>query len=624
MSGQPASFVYAGCADPGRDAGLGLVRRFLIADAYARFRRQRGDAVLFALGVEATGEAVEAEAARGGVSPGELVDGYLEAVRGRFERLGISCDWERTVVSSRPEQRRRAQLLFRALLERDLVYRRATGATGDGSSWLLRTSAFAEECDRGLEGLSGWRPEAIDAQRAGLGRVEGVEVGAELLGGGKLSLFTPYAESISEAAFVSISPNHPRAGEILSAQELAGLDSGANGRGMVQSSRQAAVPGVGELLPVVLTASVDARFGPTAALGIPARDETDRGIAERLQALGGLPFKAGRSHETPRPVARYRFGDLPVSRASAWGTPVPVAHCPSCGAVPLEVEESPAPSPQPGECACPRCGGEAERDPAAIDWGGIWAWLSICVPPQERGGDALGSSELERWLPAARAISGAEEGSALLCQRVSGRLARELEAAPSLGDGEPFAGVLALGPVRAGGAEDDVADADALDELIAADGADVARLAILHAAAPARAMGLTGGPVRHSRRFLAELREYAEPRLGSWQRPEPLEIDRSARLRRRLAAWCRIAEEKIAASSERLEMHQATYDAMLLLERIEDFERRCAGDGELAAADRDAVYVALLKLVEVSAPFIPHLSAELSGQPAQPGARLTE
>jgi leucyl-tRNA synthetase len=446
VSEYPAAYVYAGYADPVRDAGLSLVRRFLIADAYARFRRQRGDAVLFALGVEATGEAVEAEAGRSGVSPEELVDRYLEEVQERFERLGVSCEWERTVVSSRPEQRRHDQLLFLALLERDLVYRRAPGA--GGSNWFLRTGGFAEECDRGLEGLAGWPPEVLDAQHLGLGRVEGVDVGAELLGGGKLSVFTPYAESISGAAFVSISPNHPEAGTIFSAAELGGLAAAGNGSGMVQSSRQAAVPGVEELLPVVLAAAVDARFGPTAALGIPERDEADREIADRLQALARLPVKAGRSNSKPQPAVRFSFGDRPVSRVSAWGTPVPVASCASCGPVPLEVGQSPRPSSQPSGCDCPRCGGPADRDPTTIDWGGIWTWLSICVPPDERGTDTLVGSEFERWLPAQRAISAAGDGVGLLCQRVAGRVARELEAAPTLEDGEPFAGALALGLVR--------------------------------------------------------------------------------------------------------------------------------------------------------------------------------
>ncbi len=38
----------------------------------------------------------------------------------------------------------------------------------------------------------------------------------------------------------------------------------------------------GEPLPVLVSPLVDARFGPTAAFGIPAVDETDRDLAARI------------------------------------------------------------------------------------------------------------------------------------------------------------------------------------------------------------------------------------------------------------------------------------------------------------------------------------------------------
>ena len=109
-----------------------------------------------------------------------------------------------------------------------------------------------------------------------------------------------------------------------------------------------------------------------------------------------------------------------------------------------------------------------------------------------------------------------------------------------------------------------------------------------------------------------ELWDYAEPRLREWEGPAGGEIDGSTRLRRRLATWCRVGLDKVAENLERLEMQRATHNAMLLLERIQDFERRAAGeDAQLDERDREAVVAALLLLVQGLAPFTPHIAEEL-------------
>jgi leucyl-tRNA synthetase len=623
------------------DGGLDCIRRFVIGDAYARFCRARGDAVLFALGIEAFGEAVELEAVRKGESPAAAVDRYQEQMRQRFERLGVSCDWTRTVVSSQPEQCRRAQTIFLALLGRDLVYQREmpedTGGAGN-SRWLLRSSAYAQQCEQALDGLSGWTADAIEGQRLALGRVDGVEVNAVIVGGGEIQVFTPHADAIGDAAFVSVSPNHPEVAAVASRSEIRGLRDDPNGVKMVQTGIQAAVPGVGALLPVVVTPSVDSRFGPTASLGMPGRDETDREIADRLKTQGGLPFRALGSNSKPRPAARYRLPDPVISRVGAWGVPIPVVHCPDCTLVPMGADELPVrppdadanlrgegENPESPACRCPKCGGPATRDPETIDWNlnSMWMWQSICVPPADRESSMLSHPECDRWLPARQVIWSADDAGHLLHQRVAGRVMSDLGEMPAHGCDELFTRALIHGPVDAGepGGDDGVGSVEELDELVDRVGADAARLTVLHAASPGRAIRWAGHSVRHSQRFLQEFRDYAEPRLR--ENPVPVEIDGSTRLRRRLSAWCRIAADKITASLERLEMHRATYDMMLLLKRIQDFENRCTNDGEVAPADRDAVLVALSTLVRLTSPCVPGIAAELeaiAGGEAPPSA----
>ena len=102
---------------------IGHVRSYSIGDAYARFRRARGDEVLFAFGFDAFGLPAELGAIAGGEPPSEWVARCAQRMTGQLERLGYSFDWERTFVSSEPIMYRWSQWLFLTLLAAGLIYR---------------------------------------------------------------------------------------------------------------------------------------------------------------------------------------------------------------------------------------------------------------------------------------------------------------------------------------------------------------------------------------------------------------------------------------------------------------------------------------------------------------------
>jgi leucyl-tRNA synthetase len=179
---EPA-YVFAGCPFTSGDAHMGHIRSYTIADAYARFLRARGRAVLFSLGFDSFGLPAELEAQRREISPHEWVARCCERMRGQFEALGYSCDWERSFVSSEPRHYRWTQWLFLAMLERGLIYRQeaqvswcdscqtvlATLQVEDGTcwrchsevrfvrmpQWFMRITAYVQENERGLEALTG-------------------------------------------------------------------------------------------------------------------------------------------------------------------------------------------------------------------------------------------------------------------------------------------------------------------------------------------------------------------------------------------------------------------------------------------------------------------------------------
>jgi leucyl-tRNA synthetase len=659
---------------------MGHVRSYTIADADARFLRARGRAVLFSLGFDSFGLPAELEAERRGLPPREWVAHCCERMRGTFEALGYSCDWERTFVSSEPAHYRWTQWLFLALLERDLVYRRAaqvswcdscrtalaTLQAEDGRcwrchtevrlvrmpQWFLRVTAYVPALERGLQALPGWDRAALGSQRAVLGRVEGVELDAGTFDGGALTVFTPHPDALAQAAFVALSPAHPEVDRWLSdaavAEQLAGVreaglrreDRDAALLPVVQTGALATVPGVAGALPIVISPLVDARYGPTAVLGIPARDDTDAAIAQRLPAPAGAAWRAARATTAPRPAVRYRARDFAISRQRAWGAPIPLVHCGACGTVPVPYEQLPVRLPEDlratGEggnplaarpdffqTACPRCGGEAKRETETIDChvDGAWMWMPICVPPEGRAEEMFSHPDYARWLPAAQIVWGADAGGYIFDQRLVARILQDLSQLPPLPEGEPFWRALMHQMIRQEGRKmskhlGNVVDPATLLERV---GADTLRLAVLHAASPGRAFNWNDQPVRDCEIFLKRLYGYAEGRLREWsplvdrsdgQRPR---IDPSEKLRRRLANWCAVARAKVTESLERVETQRAVHNVMLLFTRIQDFERRARErrDGALQPADREAVLAALELLTQLLAPLAPHLAEEL-------------
>ncbi len=638
--GEPA-YLLADCAVDSEDALLGSLRSFTIADACARFLRAKGRAVLFSVCMDSFGAPAELEASRTSVPPHEWVRRRGAQIRGQLQMLGCSCAWERAFTSSDPEIFTGTQRLFLTMLERDLIYER-------DKQWFLRIGRYVEESERSLDTLAGWDAAVIDAQRTMLGRIDGVEMRASTFDGSELTVFTPHSDAIGKATFIAVSPYHPAVAQWARdpelAQQLAAMHE-LSARAQELETEQpaivvtavlATVPGAAGMLPVVVSPLVDARFGATAVLGIPELDATDRAIAQRLPKPAGTAWKTSGSKSAVRPAVRYRVDDLPISRSCAWGAPVPVVHCATCGTVPLRPDELPLRLPDdlsiPGnepnpladrpdfrDCACPTCGGAARRETDMIDprMDEMWMWMAICLPAERRTSSMLSDPELARWLPAEQVVSSAQGATGVFERRVLARILQDLGELAPLTDREPFSRVLTQAGVRSRETSDGAHPAGGLDagELIARVGADTVRLAMLYAAAPTRAFAWEHQPLLQCRRFLDDFYGYAEPRLREWadaHAGEPAAIDASERLRKRLAHWCTVGCDRVTLALEALELQRAAHNAMLLSTRIRDFESRAVQQrGELESLDRQAVVVAVLLLTRLLAPLTPHIAEEL-------------
>ncbi len=657
---------------------MGHVRDYSIGDAYARFRRARGDAVLFGFGFDAFGLPAEMAAIERKVPPAEWVEGCGERMLEQMKQLGFSFDYDRVFYSSDEGQYRWSQWLFLQLLEAGLIYRddatvdwcdhcRTTLAAlqvEDGRcwrchnevrlirrpTWFLRITPYLEENDRQLDELEDggtWDEISLSTQRYILGRSEGVEVDLAADGDTTLTAFSPHADSVTAATFILVSPRHPDvdawAGDPAVRERLDDLRSG----GWERSARDAgAVPLVDtglsakasfldRELPLLVSPLVDARYGPTAALGIPAVDEADAKVAARVERLAAasLPDE-GEAAPEARTAVRYRAADFSISRQRFWGTPIPIVLCESCGPVPVPEADLPVVLPRDVEPTgegnplaeledfvdvdCPHCGEPAKRETDTLDchFDALWLWVPSAVPPEARATEMFSHPELRAWLPSERLVAGSDSGGFVFDQRIVTKALRDIGPFAFMGEGEPFSGCLFHEMVIADGRKmskhlGNVVDPD---ELVERYGADTIRVAILYAAGPAKTLNWNDGALRFASRFLHNVWEYTHSRRRlAAEAPNDAEAAADTEfMRDRLCKWCDNGLARITADLEELQMHKAVRNVTRLLERIQDFEKRVVKRrGELNRSDAEALLAALELLARVLVPFAPHLGEAL-------------
>lgn len=348
--------------------------------------------------------------------------------------------------------------------------------------WYFRITDYAGRLLSGLDGLD-W-PEGIKAmQRNWIGRSEGAEVTfiVEAPGGPvPLPVFTTRLDTIYGATFCVVAPEHPDLERITAPDMLPEVAAyAARARTRTDRERMLAAekdktgvptgstavnPYSGERIPVWVADYVLSGYGTAAVMAVPAHDERDHAFARKfgipireVVAPGGVPRGVEEAAATAdglllqsgpftgldsaaarvlmaehaeregfgRPVVRYRFRDWLVSRQRYWGAPVPIIHCPACGAVPdrnLPVLLPEVESYQPDDSGrsplarveswvsttCPSCGGPASRDTNTMAGFACssWYFLRFASPRYEEG--PFDPEAVRYWLPVDLYVGGAE------------------------------------------------------------------------------------------------------------------------------------------------------------------------------------------------------------------------
>jgi len=342
----------------------------------------------------------------------------------------------------------------------------------------------------------------------------------------------------------------------------------------------------------------------------------------------------------------YRIRDWGVSRQRFWGAPVPIVYCGNCGVVPVPEKDLPVQLPDHAEftgsgesplagvadfvnTTCPKCGGEAKRDTDTMDTfvDSSWYFFRYCDPRNEA--EPFSPDIARQWTPVDQYIGGDSHAVMhLIYTRFWTKFMRDIGL---VSFDEPVKKLLTQGMVtnRVEGTDEWKAMSKSLgngvdpDEMIAAFGADAARMFILFAAPVENELrwSETGieGAVRFLRRVYTMVWRWHE-RL-SQRRATPAakqtadSLEAGGARRDEFSPAARALSRKthqtivhVTRDFEGLHLNTIVAALMELFNELSDFNAEPATASD---ADVFAVREALESLVVMLAPFSPHIAEQM-------------
>ncbi len=333
----------------------------------------------------------------------------------------------------------------------------------------------------------------------------------------------------------------------------------------------------------------------------------------------------------------YRIRDWGVSRQRFWGAPVPMIYCENCGTVPVPYDQLPVVLPETaaftgtGESplagipefvntTCPNCDRPARRETDTMDTfvDSSWYFFRYCDPHNEAA--PFDPETAGHWTPVDQYIGGDSHAVMhLIYTRFWTKVMRDLGL---VSFDEPVKRLLTQGMVtnRVEGTDEWKAMSKSLgngvdpDEMIAAFGADAARLFVLFAAPVENELRWSESGIEGAVRFLRRVYTVVwrwHDRLSNVasqdrnSEPAVAELGSAARALRRKSHQT-IA--RITRDFDELHFNTNVAALMELLNELSDF------NAEPANAAKEDVFVvreALETLVVMLTPFAPHAAEEM-------------
>ncbi len=309
---------------------VGHPKGYTASDIITRQMRMKGYNVLHPMGFDSFGLPAENYALKTGIHPSIITEKNITRFKQQIKSIGLSYDWEREVITCRPEYYRWTQWIFLQMYKHGLAYEAdvpinwcpscMTGLANEEvkegvcercgeavkkrkmRQWMLRITKYADRLLDGLEGLD-WPDSIKIMQRNWIGRSEGADVDFSVVGlEEKLTVFTTRPDTLFGATYMVLAPEHPFVYKITGpAQSVAVqayvMDS-LNKNEMERTSLAKQKTGVftggyainpvnNEKIPIWIADYIVMSYGTGAIMAVPAHDSRDFEFASRY----GLTIK---------------------------------------------------------------------------------------------------------------------------------------------------------------------------------------------------------------------------------------------------------------------------------------------------------------------------------------------
>lgn len=389
--------------------------------------------------------------------------------------------------------------------------------------WFLKITDYAEQLLVDLDKLKGW-PDRVKLMQANwIGKSTGAQVTFTTEAGDEIVVFTTRPDTLWGASFMVLSPEHPlveklttpeQSEAIQQYQEAAAaksdLDRTAEGQEKtgVWTGSYAINPVNDQKIPIWIADYVLMDYGTGAIMAVPAHDQRDFEFAKKFNLpihvvvqpadqtldsstmteaypgegvmvnsgeLNGVPAGKGKgqsvekaiafleAHQKGKGTSNYRLRDWLISRQRYWGAPIPIIHCPNCGAVPVPDADLPVKLPEDVEFSgkggspltqieswlnvpCPSCGTPAKRETDTMDTFIDSSWYFLRYPDANNDQAVFDKAITNDWMPVDQYVGGIEH--AILHLLYSRFFTKVLRDRGLLNFDEPFERLLTQGMVQ--------------------------------------------------------------------------------------------------------------------------------------------------------------------------------
>lgn len=319
---------------------IGHWYNYSVTDSYARFKRMSGYNVFHPMGFDAFGLPAENYAIKTGIHPKDSTEKNIAAMEVQLKAMGASFDWDKELVTCRPDYYKWTQWLFLQLYKRGLAYRKkayvnycpscgtviANEQVVDGKcercssevekkemvQWFFKITDYAEKLLDGIDALD-WPEKTKTMQRNWIGKSVGGEVVFDAFGK-DIKVFTTRADTLYGVSYVVLAPEHELVDSLTTKEHAAEVAaykkqvaktseidrlSTAKEKTGVFTGSYCVNPVNGERVPIYIGDYVLATYGTGAVMAVPAHDTRDYDFAvkynlpiKRVIDGGDLPFTA--------------------------------------------------------------------------------------------------------------------------------------------------------------------------------------------------------------------------------------------------------------------------------------------------------------------------------------------